>query len=87
MLGFSQKCSDYGTAEDLANELVVPASPGDLIAHNSLVLHRAGANTTRDRQRRAIGFIYYGQSARADAERVEQYQKQLRETLAAKGKI
>jgi phytanoyl-CoA hydroxylase len=35
VLGFSQRCSDYGTPEDLANELALPASPGGWLTHAS----------------------------------------------------
>lgn len=87
ILGFSQKCTDYGTPNDLANEIVMAADPGDMVAHNSVMLHRTGANTSTTRQRRAIGLVYYGVSAKTDHARSEAYQKSLRDALAAAGKI
>eukprot|EP00039_Didymoeca_costata_P025885 m.14460 g.14460 ORF g.14460 m.14460 type:complete len:267 (-) comp5104_c0_seq1:997-1797(-) len=87
ILGFSQKCTDYGTAEDLQNEVVMTANPGDLVAHNSFVLHRAGANTTNDKQRRALGFVYYAADVVRDEEKAAAYQRLLDETLAREGRI
>ena len=49
--------TDYGTEADVLAEKVMAAKPGDLVAHNSAMLHRAGPNQSEDRQRRAIGFI------------------------------
>lgn len=54
VLGFSQKCTDYGTKEDLANLMVMSAKPGDIVCHDSKMLHMAGNNSTKHRQRRAV---------------------------------
>ena len=86
VLGFSQRCTDYGTPDDLANETPMIASVGDVIAHSSLVLHRAGRNTTSDRERRAIGFVYFGVSAKADEAAIAAHLHRLRESLALAGK-
>ena len=86
LLGFSQKCSDYGTAEDLANEMPMRASPGDVVGHHSLMLHRAGANVTADRPRRALGLIFYGQ-VRIDEARHAAYQARLAAQLKEKDAI
>ena len=45
-------------------EKAMAAEPGDLVAHNSAVLHRAGRNQSETRQRRAVGFIYFAESAK-----------------------
>lgn len=63
------------------------AAPGDIIGHHALLLHRAGANITRDRQRRALGFIYYSVDAVVDEEAHAAYQKQLKEVLQREGKL
>jgi phytanoyl-CoA hydroxylase len=76
-LGFSQQIVDFGTEEDIKNEIAFPASPGDLLVHHSLTIHRAGPNSTADRTRKAIGLIYWGESAREDKEAKERYMQQL----------
>ncbi len=67
-LGFSQGITDFGTDADMANELSFPASPGDLLVHHSLTIHRAGGNTSDTRSRKALGLIYFGESAKEDLE-------------------
>ncbi|MBX3238662.1 MAG: phytanoyl-CoA dioxygenase family protein [Chitinophagaceae bacterium] len=76
-LGFSQGIVDFGTAEDQAEEVAFPSQPGDLLVHHSLTIHRAGANTTADRTRKAMGLIYWGESAKEDKEAKERYMEQL----------
>mgnify|MGYP003477146309 FL=1 len=76
-LGFSQGIVDFGTEEDVENEIAFPAQPGDLLVHHSITVHRAGANTTTDRTRKAIGLIYFGVSAREDVEAKKRYMAQL----------
>lgn len=76
-LGFSQGIVDFGTEEDKKNEIGFPANPGDLLVHHSLTIHRAGANTTADRTRKAMGLIYWGKSAKEDKETKEKYVQQL----------
>ena len=47
MLGFSQKCLDFGKREgDLENEVPMVTKAGDLLAHHSLTLHSACSNTS-----------------------------------------
>lgn len=87
VLGFSQEIKDFGHADDLANEVAMPARPGDLLVHHALTIHRAEGNRSTNRQRRAMGFIYYAASAREDKVAVEEYHRQLAEELAAAGKI
>ena len=78
-LGFSQGITDFGTDADMANELSFPASPGDLLVHHSLTIHRAGGNTSDTRSRKALGLIYFGESAKEDLEAKAAYQKKLQE--------
>ena len=67
VLGFSQALQPGAyTAADAASEFAVRASPGDLVLHVATMVHRAEANTCARRERRAIGAIFYGQSARVD---------------------
>lgn len=76
-LGFSQGITDYD-AEDFAKEKAFPAKPGDLLIHHAMTVHRADANQS-DRSRRALGFIYFGESAREDVEAKKAYQQKLHE--------
>lgn len=86
-LGFSQGISDFGNEQDKANEVICRAQPGDLLAHQAMTIHRAGANNSPTRSRRALGFIFYGVSAREDAAAHKAYQQKLDSELAASGKI
>ena len=84
-LGFSQGLIEY-CDEDHQNEVTILASPGDLIAHHCLMIHRADGNAS-DRHRRALGFIYYSARVQENAEEVQAYQKNLIIDLKEKGEI
>ncbi len=86
-LGFSQGITDYGTPNDLANEVAIHAEPGDLLIHHAVTIHRADANTSRDRSRRALGFIFYAANAKRDEAAYVAYQDRLDKELAQAGKI
>jgi phytanoyl-CoA hydroxylase len=79
-LGFSQGIPDYGI-EDRKNEVAIPARPGDLLVHHSLLIHRAEANKS-NRKRRALGLIYYSSNAKEDAGRVRDYKRALELEIA-----
>ncbi len=85
-LGFSQGIADFGK-DETRGEVPCPANPGDLLAHHALTVHRADANLSRTRSRRALGFIFYGESAREDTDAHEEYQRHLSEELKVSGKI
>ena len=85
-LGFSQSIMDFGKNET-REELTCPANPGDLLAHHALTIHRADANLSLTRSRRALGFIFYGESAHEDKPGHEAYQKNLAMEMSAAGKI
>ncbi len=85
VLGFSQGISDYGE-EDQRREIAICTEPGDLIAHHSLTVHRADANTSV-RSRRALGFVYFAERAHEDAQRAEHYRQQLYDEWEKEGKI
>ena len=85
-LGFSQGISNYGD-EDLKNERPCIASPGDLLAHHALTIHRADRNQSDSRSRRALGFVFYGESAKEDAVAHASYQQKLTQEMTAQGKI
>lgn len=75
--GFSQGITDYPTIDDI--EIPFPAKPGDLLIHHSLTIHRADGNSSNFRTRKAMGFIYFGESAKEDVEAKAAYQKKLQE--------
>jgi phytanoyl-CoA hydroxylase len=81
-LGFSQSITNYGTAEDMAALRSFPAKPGDLLIHHSMTVHSAGPNTTASRSRKALGLIYFGESAQPDLEAKEAYMKALQTQTA-----
>ena len=76
-LGFSQGITDYDE-EDFAKEKAFPAKAGDLLIHHAMTIHRADGNQS-DRSRRALGFIYFGASAKEDIEAKKAYQLRLSE--------
>lgn len=86
-LGFSQGIVDYPTTEDSAAEVALVAKPGDLLVHDAMTIHRADGNVSADRSRRALGFVYYSEDARVDADAHAAYQKQLAQEMKAQGKI
>jgi len=86
-LGFSQGIVDYPTPDDRQREVAMPAGPGDLLAHHALTIHRADANHSPNRNRRALGFIYYSERAREDVAAHAAYQRRLAEELRTAGKI
>ena len=87
-LGFSQGVPDFGSEQRPGRRDGLPRiAAGDLIAHHALTIHSAGANRAADRQRRAVGMIYYGVSARESTEEHEAYQRTLADDLRKAGKI
>lgn len=75
-LGFSQGIVDYDQ-EDIASEISFPARPGDLLVHHSLTIHTAGANKSNARSRKALGFIYFADSAKVDTAALDAYREKL----------
>lgn len=86
-LGFSQGITDYPSQEDSEFEVAVLADAGDLLVHDAMTIHRADGNVSADRSRRALGFVYYSERARVDADARAAYQKQLTQEMKAQGKI
>jgi phytanoyl-CoA hydroxylase len=84
VLGFSQGITDFGTPDDLQNEVYFPTRPGDLLVHHSLTIHRADGNQSDSRSRKALGFIYYAERAKEDVARKQAYQQQLAQEIRAK---
>lgn len=84
VLGFSRGILG-GTR--LEGEVPRPCLAGDLLAHHSLTIHRAGANRSPAGHRRALGLVYYGDSARVDEADEKAYQQALAGRLRAEGRI
>jgi phytanoyl-CoA hydroxylase len=60
---FTQAITDYGPADE-AREIAVSVHPGDVVAHHCETIHRADANRSRSRDRRALAMIFTGVSCR-----------------------
>ena len=82
-LGFSQGITDYDE-KDFTREIPFPANPGDLLIHHAMTIHRADGNKSDSRTRKALGFIYFGESAKEDMEAKNAYQKILSEERTTK---
>jgi 2-oxoglutarate-dependent dioxygenase len=76
-LGFSQGISDYGPL-DRSREVLVRLRPGDAVAHHGETIHRAEANASATRNRRAFAIVFKGASCRRDAAAFANYQQSLR---------
>lgn len=85
-LGFSQGITDFGDA-DTASEIGLHASPGDLLVHDSMTVHRADGNKSTNRTRRAIGIVYFSDRARIDETARENYRVKLKREMEAAGQI
>lgn len=80
-LGFSQGISDFGSKNDLDNEVYFPTKAGDLLVHHSLTVHRADGNSSEHRSRKAMGFIYYADKAKENKKAHEEYALKLAKEL------
>ena len=87
ILGFSQGITDFGTEHDVANTVAQPGPAGMLLMHDCKTVHWASPNRSPTRSRRALGFVYFGVSARADEEMKRAYQAKLDAELKAANKI
>jgi len=85
LLGFSQGITDWSD-EDTKSQVQMKASAGDILVHHSLTIHRANANES-NRNRRAIGFIYYRSDVVIDEEAYAKYKKELNFELKEQGKV
>lgn len=79
--------TDLGTPDDNAKTVAMPAQAGTLLMHHAKTIHWAGANSSRTRSRRALGFIYYAESTRVDEEAKAAYQADLDRRLKEEGRI
>lgn len=87
ILGFSQGVTDFGTADDVANTVAMPGPAGMLLIHDCKTVHWASENKSPTRSRRAVGFVYYGISAKPDEAALAAYKAKLEADLKAAGKV
>ena len=73
VLGFSQGITDYGS-EDLVREVAIELEPGDLVAHHGQTIHRADANRSTSRTRRAFAMVCQGVSCRRNEAAIKRHQ-------------
>jgi len=73
VIGFSQGIADYGP-DDQAAESLVCLEPGDLVVHHGETIHRADANRSATRNRRAFAMVFRGESCRVDEQSRKSYQ-------------
>lgn len=78
VLGFSQGIIDYGP-QDEAREERIHLAPGDVVAHHGNTIHRADANASTSRNRRAFAMVFKGVSCRRDEEAFGRYQTALKQ--------
>ncbi len=64
--GFSQQILNFGTDEDLSEEVSLQVKAGDILVHHSLTIHRADKNFSESRSRKGLGAVYYGKTAQED---------------------
>ena len=64
---------------ELDTPIIVKA--GDVNIHNCNLIHRAGANTSKDRRRRAIGIVFIPNSCRPDPRLIGYHKEQLKEDI------
>ena len=72
--GMSICLKGYPTEKELA--MCVPA--GTVLAHHCNLVHRAGANRSKARRRRAIGLVFVPSACGTDARLLEDHQQRLR---------
>lgn len=77
ILGFSQGISDYSQA-DADQECAVHLQIGDLVVHHGDAIHRADANRSKDRNRRAFAMVFRGVSCVRDEEAFQRYQQAMK---------
>lgn len=75
---FTQSIADYGP-QDLADEVAVCVQPGDLIVHHCRMIHRADANRSNTRSRRAVAKFFRGVSTQRDLADFRRFQDSLGE--------
>jgi phytanoyl-CoA hydroxylase len=84
VLGFSQGVTDY-SPRDEACEVPIYLRPGDVAVHHGNTIHRANANRSKDRNRRAFAMVCRGVSCRRDEEAYKRYEESFKQQHQAMG--
>ena len=84
VVGFSQGITDYGP-DDEDKEVVIRLNPGDLVCHHGELIHRAEANSSASRTRRAFAMVFQGESCQRDEEAYQAYLQAARQQQVAAG--
>jgi phytanoyl-CoA hydroxylase len=84
VVGFSQGITDYGP-DDEREEVAIALDPGDLVCHHGELIHRADANRSASRTRRAFAMVFEGESCRRDEVAFQRYLDGAREQHLAAG--
>ena len=71
VLGFSQHIPNHAVSPD--SEVMVTLAPGDAVVHHGNTIHRAEANRSSDRHRRAFAMVMRGVSCELDEEGFARY--------------
>ena len=87
VLGFSQGITDFGNDDDKKNTVSFPGAPGTFLIHNARTIHWAEGNKSQTRTRKALGFIYYGESAEINQVAHDAYQEKLKKEMKEKNLI
>ena len=66
--------TDLGTPSDKANEVSFLGTGGTFLMHHAKTVHWASGNKSKNRTRKALGFIYYARRARLDIAAQNAYQ-------------
>lgn len=85
VFGFSLGITDFGP-QDEEEEVAAVVDPGDLVAHHSLTIHRAGPNTS-GRSRRAMGLVFHAANSVVDRAAREAHEKNVYREWETGGKI
>jgi phytanoyl-CoA hydroxylase len=84
ILGFSQGISDYGP-RDTQREVKILLRRGDAVVHHGNTIHRADANRSNIRNRRAFAMVIKGVSCQRDEEAFARYQAAVKQQHVAMG--
>ena len=77
LVGFSQSITDFGP-EDARIEQRIRLDVGDLIVHHGKTIHRAEANRSPTRHRRAFAMVFKATRCRRDEEAFRRYERALK---------
>ena len=85
ILGFSQGLADDPAS--LGEPVLCAVEPGDILVHHSLTVHMAGPNSSPNRRRRAIAYVFFSAAASRDEEAWSRYEAALLRQHQGKGLV